>query len=188
VALLGLALGGFCQHASSWEQGVWGAAVGGVTRLEDEGRARVEVAEDESGVYHVRLSRTFELHVEGTVEFYKRMLVIFLGLLEVPEESRGSRRTRDGRTPFVRQQQMAAWFGVPQPHISRRFKYWLERDWRRMLSQRWGEILTEEVRQRVMGSWGTFPWWSARRVWEHLQSQESRITLPQMKQIGQESG
>jgi hypothetical protein len=96
VALLELALRGFCQQASSWEQGVWGAAVGGVTRLEDEGRAQVEVAEDGSGVYHVRLRGKFELHVEGTVEFYKRMLVIFLGLLEMPEESRGSRRMRDG--------------------------------------------------------------------------------------------
>jgi hypothetical protein len=48
----------------------------------------------------VRLSGTFELHVDGTVEFYKRMLVILLGLLEVPRESRGSRRTRDGMNLF----------------------------------------------------------------------------------------
>jgi len=188
VVLLWLVLRWFYQHASSWEQGVWGAAVGGVVRLEDEGRAQVEVAEDERGVYHVRLSGTFELHVDGTVEFYKRMLVIFLGLLEAPGEARGSRRTRDGRTPFVRQQQMAAWFEVPQPHISRWFKYWLERDWGRMLSQKWGEILTEETRQRVIDSWVAFPWWSARRMWEHLRSQGSQITLPQVKQIGRESG
>ena len=188
VALLWLVLRWLYQHASSWEQGVWGVAVGGVSGLEDEGRAQVEVVEDESGIYHVRLSGRFELHVDGTVEFYKRMLVIFVGLLEVPGESRASRRTRDGRMPFVRQQQMAAWFGVAQPHISRWFKYWWEQDWERMLSQKWGETLTAERRQRVIDSWVAFPWWSARRLWEHLHSQGSQITLPQVKQIGRESG
>jgi transposase-like protein len=116
------------------------------------------------------------------------MLVIFLGLLEVGGETRGSRRTRDGRTPFVRQQQMESWFGVPQSHISLWFKYWLEQDWEHMLSQRWGVVLTAEVRQRVIDSWGLFPWWSARQMYEHLQAQGSRITLPQVKQIGRESG
>ncbi|HDN79593.1 MAG: hypothetical protein DRI61_14390, partial [Chloroflexi bacterium] len=32
---------------------------------------------------------------------------------------RGGRRTRDGRTPFIAQEKLAAWFGMPQPHISR---------------------------------------------------------------------
>jgi len=149
---------------------------------------QVEVARDEEGVYHVQLSGEFELHVDGNVEFYERMLVIFLGLLEVAGETRASRRTRDGRTPFVRQEQMAAWFGVPHPVISRWFDYWLRQDWRRMLSQRWGEVLTLEVQQRVIGSWVKFPWWSAQRVWEHLRSQGSPITLNQVKQIGRESG
>ena len=149
---------------------------------------QVEVARDEEGVYHVQLSGEFELHVDGKVEFYKRILVIFLGLLEVAGETRASRRTRDGRTPFVRQEQMAAWFGVPHPVISRWFDYWLKRDWRRMLSHRWGEVLTLEVQQRVIASWVKFPWWSARRMWEHLRAQGSRITLNQVRQIGRESG
>jgi transposase-like protein len=149
---------------------------------------RVTVEEKEDGTCLVRLSGTFELRVDGTVAFYKRMLIIFLGLLEVPGETRGSRRTRDGRTPFVRQQQMACWFAVPQPNISRWFRYWLEQDWEGMLSRRKGEILTAEVRQRVIDSWALFPWWSAQQMWEHLQSQGSRITLSQVKQIGRESG
>ena len=57
-----------------------------------------------------------------------------------------------------------------------------------MLSQKWGEVLTEEVRQRVIEDWAAFPWWSAQRMWEHLRSQGGRITLPQVKQIGRESG
>jgi hypothetical protein len=88
----------------------------------------------------------------------------------------------------VRQQQLEAWFGVPQPHISRWFKYWVAQDWRRMLSQKWGEVLTDDVRQRVIASWAAVPWWSAQRLWEHVRAQGSRITLPQVKQIGRESG
>jgi hypothetical protein len=148
----------------------------------------VAVEEEEDGTYHVCLSGTFELHIDGQVTFYKRMLVVFLGLLEVSGETRGSRRTRDGRTPFVRQQQMESWFGVPQSHISLWFKYWLEQDWEHLLSRRWGAVLTAEVRQRVLDSWVVFPWRSARQMYEHLQTQGSRITLPQVKQIGRESG
>jgi transposase-like protein len=148
----------------------------------------VEVVRDEAGVYQVRLRGEFTLRVNGQVEFYKRMLVIFLGLLEVPGEQRGSRRTRDGRTPFVRQEQMAEWFGVPHPVISRWFGYWLAQDWRRMLSQRWGEVLTLEVQQRIIDCWVLHPWWSTQRVWRHLRAQKSAITLNQVKQAGRESG
>jgi transposase-like protein len=183
VALMGLAVVWLGQQLSTLgEGGLPGLAVGGVSV------PRVEVEQDEEGVYHVRLRGEFEVHVDGQVEFYKRMLIIFLGHLEVPGEGRGSRRTRDGRTPFVRQEQLAKWFGVPQPHISRWFKYWLERDWPRMLSRKWGEVLTAEVRQRVIDSWVTLPWYSAQRMWEHLRSQGSRITLRQVKQVGRESG
>jgi len=45
-----------------------------------------------------------------------------------------------------------------------------------------------EVQQRVIESWVKFPWWSAQRLYEHLRAQGSRITLPQVKQIGRESG
>jgi len=54
-----------------------------------------------------------------------RLLMLFLRLLEVPGQRRGSRRTRDGRTPFVRQQETAAWFALPQPDISRVEGYWV---------------------------------------------------------------
>jgi transposase-like protein len=152
------------------------------------GQPYVEVTQDEAGRYDVQFGGQFEAHVDGNIEFYKRMLVIFLGLLEVPGQTRASRRTRDGRTPFVRQEQMETWFGVPHPVISRWFDYWLRQDWRRMLSQRSGEILTLELQQHVIESWAKFPWWSARRTWQHLRSQGSTITLNQVKQIGRESG
>lgn len=159
-----------------------GICLGGVRRRESS----VEVEKDEQGWYHVQLKGEFELHVDGEVAVYKRVLIIFLGLLE--GEKRGSRRTRDGRMPLVRQEQMAEWFEVPQPHISRWNGYWLKRDWRRLLSQRWGEVLTEVIRLQVIESWVKFPWWTAEQLWEHLQAQGSRITLRQVKQIAQESG
>jgi len=163
-------------------------SVGQVGKCVEVTWPRIEVEQDDDGWYHVRIRGEFEIHVDGNVEMYLRMLIIFLGLLQVPGETRSSRRTRDGRRPFVRQQQLEAWFGVPQPHISRWFKYWMEQDWRRMLSQKWGEVLTEEVRQRVIECWAGFPWWTAQRVWEYMRAQGSRITLPQVKQIGRESG
>ena len=149
---------------------------------------KVEVEKDEAGWIHVQFQGEFELHLDGNVEFYQRTLIIFLGLLEVPGERRQSRRTRDGRTPFVRQQQMAAWFGVPQPHISRWGNYWLRQDWRRMLSQRTGDILTLQVQQRVIDSWVLFPWWGAKRLWKYLKAQGEEITLSQVRQAAKESG
>jgi transposase-like protein len=195
IALLGLVGLWVSQQmqAAAGFQG-WGLSVGmGMQRVEgvalgDAEGPYVAVEEEEDGTYHVRLSGTFELYIDGRVTFYKRMLAIFLGHLEVPGETRGSRRTRDGRTPFVRQQQMESWLGVPQSHISLWFKYWLLQDWEHMLSQRWGAVLTAEVRQRVIDSWVLCPWWSARQMYEHLRSQGSRITLAQVKQIGRESG
>jgi hypothetical protein len=95
---------------------------------------------EEEGTYHVQFRGTFELCLDGNVTFYERMLIIFLGLLEMPEETRGSRR----------------------------FWHWLEQDWGRMLSQRCGVVLLEEVRQRVIDSWLLFPGWSVRRAYELL--------------------
>jgi len=83
---------------------------------------------------------------------------------------------------------MAQWFGVPQPDIIRWFHYWLQQDWRRMLSQQWGEVLTLESQQRVADSWVKFPWWSAWRMWNDSQEQDSALTLKQVQQVGRESG
>jgi transposase-like protein len=188
VALVGLGLVWLAQHLIVLgEESPCGLWVGQLGQWVEE-EPRIEGERDEAGMCHVWINGKYEIHIDGNIEINKRMLVILLGLLEAPGETRGSRRTRDGRTPFVRQEQMAAWFDVPQPHISRWFKYWLEQDWRGMLSQQKGEVLTEEVRRRVIKSWVQFPWWSAQRLWEHLRRQGSEITLPQVKQIGQESG
>jgi len=188
-ALIGLGIVWLGQHLSALGDFMpYGLSTCGASRGIEIHMPKVEVERDEAGVYHVRISGEFELHVDGNVEMYRRMLVIFLGHLEVQGETRGSRRTRDGRTPFVRQQQLAEWFGLAQPHISGWFQCWLEQNWERLLSQRWGEVLTQEVRQRVVQTWAKFPWWKAPRVWKHLQAQGSQITLKQVRQVGWESG
>jgi transposase-like protein len=148
---------------------------------------QVEVTQDEEGICHVRLQGEFELHIDGTVPFYKRTLIIFLRQLEVPGETRGSRRTRDGRTPFVRQQQLEQALHVPQPHISLWMRYWQNQDWRRLLS-RTSDVLTLEVQQRIIESWVLVPWWSAHRLWAHLKAQGEEIALQQVQQAARESG
>jgi transposase-like protein len=186
LALAGLALVWLVQHVPNGVgqgQQYGGLGLGSVAPV-----SRIEVRQDEKGVYYVRFSGEFELRVDGNELFCVRMLIIFLGLLETEEERRGSRRTRDGRTPFVRQEQLAEWFGVAQSHISRWFGYWLKRDWRRLLSQRTGKVLTLEVQQRVVDVWAKFPWWGAERLWEHLKAQGERITLNQVRQVARESG
>ena len=188
AALVGLGLAWVSQQFPEVERWSIGALPLGCCLQSGASDCCVEVEQDEEGQYHVRLSGTFELHVDGNVEFRKRMLVIFLGLLDVPGETRGSRRTRDGRTPFVREEQMGKWFGVPHPVISRWYDYWLREDWRRLLSQRKGEVLTLEVQQQVVDTWVKTPWQGAEAVWRHLRSQGNSMTLNQVKQIGRESG
>jgi hypothetical protein len=113
-ALIGLGVIWLVERGVEWQTGIGPSDIGGLPAgmclgLVGEGGSCVGVEEDEKGWYHVRLRGEFELHVDGRVAVYKRVLLIFLGLLEVAGEERGSRRTRDGRTPFVRQERLVLW-------------------------------------------------------------------------------
>ncbi len=85
----------------------------------------VEGVQEEDGSYTATICGHFTLQVAGDHPFRVRLLMLFLRLLDVPGLQRGGRHTRDGRTPFVRQEQLSAWFQMPQPDISRIEKYWL---------------------------------------------------------------
>ncbi len=147
-----------------------------------------EVRCREDGSYQATLCGHFTVQVAGDDPFRVRLLMLFLRLLEVPGQQRGSRRTRDGRTPFVRQRQVAQWFGLPQPDISRVEGYWLRGAWPELLSCCTPEILTPELVRRVATVCATFPHWSQDQVYEHLQRQHVALSHRQVRQAIEQSG
>jgi transposase-like protein len=150
---------------------------------------RKEVNEQgEVVAYGASLEGHFELTVAADDFFRRRLLILFLRLLEEPGHQRGSRRTRSGRTPAVRQQALAATYGITQPEISRWERYWQAGDWRRLLSERAQDILTLALQERVVAVFAHFPWWGVEQVHEYLQQQGERVSLRQIRQAAQESG
>ena len=152
------------------------------------GRSVVVRREEGQGEYVAELQGHFTLRVAEDHPFRLRLLVLFLRLLEVPGEHRGSRRTRDGRTPFVRQQYLARALRIPQPDISRWERYWQAGDWRRLLSQVAKEVLTLELQQRIIETWAHWPNWGIEQVHGFLVEQGIDVSLGQVQQAAQESG
>jgi transposase-like protein len=149
----------------------------------------VKVGHDEEHhCYTAELRGRFTLAVADGDPFRLRLLVLFLRLLEVPGEHRGSRRTRDGRTPFVRQQYLAEALGMPHPDISRWERYWLLADWRRLLSQHSGQVLTLELQQRIIETWAHWPSWGIEQVHRFLLRQGVAVSQSQVRQAAHESG
>ena len=148
----------------------------------------VDVTRQEDGGYQATLCGHFTVRVSGDDPVRGRLLMLFLRLLDVPGQARGSRRTRDGRTPFVRQQQAAAWFGLPQPDVSRVEGYWTRATWPALLSQHTAEILTPEVVRRVVTVCATCPHWSQEKVYRHLREQGLGVSQRQVRQAMEQSG
>lgn len=148
----------------------------------------VEVERPAEGGYQVELCGHFRLRVKGDEPFRMRVLILFLRLLEVDGPERQIGRTRDDRAPFVRQTQVAAWFEVPQPNVSRWERYWQSGAWADLLSLKSAEVLTTEVRTRIIQVFAAFPWWGVAQVYAHLQAQAQAITERQVRQTAEESG
>jgi transposase-like protein len=140
------------------------------------------------GAYEAELEGRFTLRVADDDPFRLRLLILFLRLLEAPDERRGGRRTRDGRTPFVRQQYVAETLGLPQPDLSRWERYWQAADWRRLLSQMAPEVLTLELQQRIIETWAHWPNWGIEQVHGFLVGQGVAVTEGQVRQAAHESG
>jgi len=173
------------QHRTGG-QAPWCVGLGCLVCQPDE--PRVEVARQADGSYQATLCGHFTLAVAGDQPFRMRLLVLFLSLLDVPEAQRGSRRTRDGRTPFVRQMQLAEWLAVPQPHISLWLRYWHSGDWANLLSLRTPEVLTAEWVDRIVEVCATFPTWGVDRVYHYLREQGLAVTTAQVEQAMTQSG
>jgi len=88
----------------------------------------------------------------------------------------------------VRQQQVADWFQVPRPDVSRVESYWVRGAWPEVLSQSTAEILSPEVVQRVVTVCATFPHWSREQVHRHLQEQGLAVSERQVRQAMEQSG
>lgn len=114
--------------------------------------------------------------------------MLFLRLLDAPGAQRGSRRTRDGRTPFVRQEQLSAWFGLPHPDISRAEGYWVGGRWPELLGECTPEILTPELIRRVTTVLATFPHRDVDWVHQHLHAQGVAVSRRQVRQAAEQSG
>ena len=152
------------------------------------GSAVVVVHEPEGERYRVELEGHFNLAVSADDPFRVRLLVLFLLLLEDPAEQRGSRRTRDGRTPVVRQEYLAGVLGIAQPVISRWVSYWQRADWRRLLSQKTPELLTRELQQQIITTWAHWPSWGLSEIHRLLVGQGLAVSESQVRQAAQESG
>ena len=149
---------------------------------------RVSVTRQAEGSYQAEIEGHFRLQVGGDDPFRARLLLLFLRqLTEVGPPRRGG-RTQDGRAPFVRQVQIAEWFGMAQPNVSRLERYWLAADWPNLLSVKAAEVLTPELRARVVAVFPAFPWWHLDEVYHHLREQGVAVTYDQVCQVARESG
>ena len=84
--------------------------------------------------------------------------------------------------------QLAEWFGVPQPDISRWLEYWQGADWANLLSLHSAEVLTAELVGRIVEVCATFPTWGVARVYQHLRQQGLAATEAQVQQAVTQSG
>jgi len=187
LVLIGAAVVVVSQRLSGLElEESWQISLGCLTT---GGEPWVQVEREEDGSYRAELKGEFQVRVSGDEPFRMRLLILFLRWLEAPAVERTrSRRTRDGRAPFVRQSQVANWFGVAQPHVSRWEGYWLAGDWANLLSLKSAELLTAEVRAEIIEVCAAFPWWNEEQVHQYLRQQQRPITARQVRQTVQESG
>lgn len=172
----------------------WGLNLGcvvcsqGARLASDRYEPWVEVERQADGSYQAELCGHFSLRVSGDEPFRMRLMILFLRLLEVEGPERVIGRTRDDRAPFVRQRQIAEWFAVRQPNVSRWERYWLAGNWPDLLSLKTAEILTAEVRAEIIAVCAAFPWWGSQQVYTHLRQQGQALTYAQVRQVFEESG
>jgi transposase-like protein/DNA-directed RNA polymerase subunit RPC12/RpoP len=148
----------------------------------------VEVVRQDDGGYQATLCGHYIIQVPGDHPFRARMLMLVLSWLDVPDHHRGSRRTREGRTPFVRQTHLSAWFGLSQPVVSRIMGYWQRGAWPELLGQGTPEILTTDLIRRIVTVCATFPHWNQEEVGRYLHSQNVAVSQRQVRQAMEQSG
>jgi hypothetical protein len=147
----------------------------------------VNVERQADGSYQAELCGHFRLRMAGEDAFRTRMAWLLLRQLETMGAPRRGGRTKDGRAPLVSQVQIAAWFDLPQPVVSRIEGYWWVGDWANLLSLVAAEVLTAELRQRIVAVFASHPWWTGQEVYDHLR-ESVKVTYDQVRQVAGESG
>ena len=148
----------------------------------------VQVEPHSDGGYRAELWGHFRLQVAGDEPFRMRLLILLRRRLEVAGPERVIGRSRDDRAPFVRQVPVAQWLGLPQPKVSRWERYWLAGNWPDLLSEKTVELLTAEVRSRIVPVLAAFPWWGLQQVHPYLQEHGPARTYRPVRQVAEESG
>jgi hypothetical protein len=151
--------------------------------------ATVSVRHDsDKGCYTAEISGRFTLSMADDDPFRLRLFILALRALDDDSAPRASRRTRDGRTPAVRQQMLAESLGIPQPDISRWERYWLAGEWADLLSQHSPQVLTHELVQTIVTTWAHWPQWTSEEVYRVLVERGVAVTQSQVVQAAHESG
>jgi len=148
---------------------------------------RVTISQ-ENGHYRVEFVGPLHMKLPTGRSFWLRLVILFLRQLESDTPRRGSRATRDGRRPFVSQQQLAAGFGVKQPEISRWEQYLAAENWPDLLSLNTPLILTWELRRQIIAVLARFPWWGIDKATTYLQEQGMQVSHSQVQQTAQDVG
>ncbi len=194
LGYLGLAVSQGLRAGLGSVEAVWSEMGGaplamGLGCVMDGGEERwVNVERQSDGSYRVELCGHFEMQVADDDPFRSRMLMLFLRQLEDVGPKRRGGRTQDGRAPFVRQVQIGEWFDMPQPNVSRLEGYWLAADWANLLSLKSAEVLTQELRARIVAVFAAFPWWRMEKVYTYLREGGVAVSYDQVRQVARESG
>jgi transposase-like protein len=77
---------------------------------------------------------------------------------------------------------------MPQPNVSRLEGYWRAADWANLLSLKSAEVLTTELRARIVAAFAAFPWWRMEKVYTYLRKQGVAASYDQVRQVARESG
>ncbi|MBS1252724.1 MAG: hypothetical protein MAG451_01766 [Anaerolineales bacterium] len=165
-------------------------AQAGVVREARGWQVTIELAEE--GTYEVGLTGprgdTCFIRYRPVDEFDQRMFLLFLRHIWTPMDTPAR--------PFLRQEWLAAAFGVCQEVISRWQSYHRAGDWRRLMSRRGGPLLSTDQIRQIVDVWARNPstgsgrrfWLTREEVQAHLAAQGVEYSGHQIQEAGQLSG
>ena len=164
--------------------GPTGVALSSMVVCERDGsRVELEAVAGSAGstTYRVRLTGAFAYEVTPRDEFEKRLLILDVRRWRTPQ--------RVSRTwGLVKQEALAAVFGVTQEEISRWEKYRRAGQWAQLLSRSDTGVLTDDRRQQIVEVWAANIWQSAQEVRARLTERGVAVAQRVVEEAGRHSG